>query len=84
MGKIVLVDEMDVEQEFELLATFGLDDYNYAALIPISSIEEDTFILRIEQNKEGEMILVGIEDDEELNDAILAYEALLKEKNEMT
>ena len=82
MEKIVLLDEMDVEQEFELLATFGLDDYDYAALMPLDESDKDTYILRIEHDDNGDIILVGIEDNEELNDVILAYESLIDEKGE--
>ncbi len=81
MEKLVLLDEKGAEQEFELLATFGLDDYDYAALIPLNESDEDTYILRIEHDNNGDIILVGIEDNEELNDVILAYESLMEEKN---
>ncbi|HLR34857.1 MAG TPA: DUF1292 domain-containing protein [Tissierellales bacterium] len=81
MEKLVLLDEKGVEQEFELLATFGLDDYDYVSLIPLNESDEDTYILRIEHDNNGDIILVGIEDNEELNDVILAYESLIEEKN---
>lgn len=77
---IVLIDETGVEQKFELLATFGLDDFDYAALVPIDKdMEENIYILRIKEDDKGGVILVGIEDDEELNDAIVVYESLVKE-----
>ena len=37
--KIVLLDEMGNEKEFQVLATFGLDDLDYAALLPLDDIE---------------------------------------------
>lgn len=77
---IVLVDEMGDEQEFVILATFGLDDDKYAALLPSGDIESPTYILRMEYDDEGEMLLMGIEDDEELQAAIDAYEELENEK----
>ncbi len=79
MEKVVLVDEVGVEEEFELLATFGLDGYDYAVLMPLNQLGEEACILRIEYDDEGKMILLGIEDDEELKDAVLVYESIVKE-----
>ncbi|MCF6464147.1 DUF1292 domain-containing protein [Clostridium sp. Cult1] len=66
--------------EFQLLATFGLDDYEYAALLPVDDMESLTYLLRIEYDDEGEPILVGIDDDDELKDVIKVYEEIQKEK----
>jgi len=78
--KIVLLDEMGNRVEFQVLATFGLDDFEYAALLPVDDMESMTYLLRIEYDDEGELILVGIDDDEELNDVVEAYEEVKKEK----
>ena len=78
--KIVLLDEMGNRIEFQLLATFGLDDYEYAALLPVDDMESLTYLLRIEYDEEGEPILVGIDDDDELKDVIKVYEEIQKEK----
>lgn len=80
MEKIVLIDENNMEEEFEIIATFGLDDDNYAALKPLDEIKEDIYILRIEQDSNGDTIFLGIEDNEELKDAIIAYESLINEE----
>lgn len=77
--RIVLLDELGEEQEFIILATFGLDDEDYAALIPADELEGFTYILRMETDENGELLLSGIEDDEELQDAIEAYEEMQKE-----
>lgn len=74
--KIQLMDEKGNEKNFEVLATFGLDDSKYAALIPIDDNKEIVYILRIEYDQKGEMILIGI-DGEELDDAIDAYESFV-------
>ena len=79
--KIVLLDENGKEEEFEVVATFGLDDFNYAVLFPINN-QNEAYILRMEYDDNDELVLVGIEDDGELNDAILAYESILKENIE--
>lgn len=77
--KITLLDEQGKEQEFIILATFGLDDENYAALIPAENMEGSIYILRMEEDNEGNLLLIGIEDDKELEDAIDAYEEIQNE-----
>lgn len=77
--RIILLDELGKEQEFVILATFGLDADDYAALMPADDIEGPTYILRMERDENGELLLAGIDDDEELQDAIEAYEEMQKE-----
>ena len=77
--RIVLIDELGKEQEFLILATFGLDDEDYAALIPADNIDSPTYILRIERDENGDFLLLGIDDDKELEEAIAAYEEIQKE-----
>ncbi len=77
--KIILIDEMGEEKEFTILATFGLDDDEYAALLPTGDIESPTYILRMETDENGDITLTGIEDDEELEEAIQAYEEINSE-----
>jgi uncharacterized protein YrzB (UPF0473 family) len=78
--KIVLLDEMGNEKEFQVLATFGLDDVDYAALLPLDDIEGLTYLLRIEYDDLGEAVLSGIDDDKELEEVIEAYEEIRKER----
>jgi uncharacterized protein YrzB (UPF0473 family) len=77
--KIILTDEMGDEQEFIILATFGLDEDDYAALLPSGDLESPTYILRMEESEDGEMILMGIDDEDELQAAIEAYEEIESE-----
>lgn len=77
---IVLLDEMGNEVEFQVLATFGVDDVDYAALLPVEDSEGLTYLLRIEYDDLGEMVLVGIEGEEELNDAIEAFEEIQRDQ----
>lgn len=77
--EIILLDEMNNEKNFKVLATFGMDDKNYAALLPMDDEEALTYILRIEYDSENQPILLGIEDDEELEYAIEVYETIAKE-----
>lgn len=75
----MLLDEFGKEQEFIILATFGLDDTDYAALLPTNDMEGLTYILRMETEENGELVLTGIDDDEELQDAIDVYEEIQQE-----
>jgi len=77
--RIILLDELGKEQEFIILATFGLDDEDYAALLPSNHIDSPTYILRMETDENGDMLFAGIDDDEELQDAIDAFEEIQKE-----
>lgn len=88
MDIILLYDEEGNETEFEVVATLELDDNEYAILLPRdderdpdADEEEEAYILRIEQDDDGEDVLVGIEDEEELNAVIEAYEELVKEES---
>lgn len=77
--RITLLDEHGKEQEFIILGSFGLDDEDYAALIPADNMESPIYILRMEKDKDGNLLLIGIEDDEELEAAIDAYEEMQSE-----
>ncbi|OGO77558.1 MAG: hypothetical protein A2Y23_15690 [Clostridiales bacterium GWB2_37_7] len=88
MDIILLYDEEGNETEFEVVATLELDDNEYAILLPRDDERdpeaeevEEAYILRIEQDENGEDVLVGIEDEEELNAVIEAYEELVKEES---
>ncbi len=88
MDMIVLYDEDGNETEFEVVATLEVDENEYAILLPRddsrdpeAEIVDEAYVLRIEQDESGEDILVGIEDEEELNAVIDAYEELVKEES---
>jgi len=88
MDIIVLYDEDGNETEFEVIATLELDDNEYAILLPKDAeIEpesdevDEVYVLRMEKDENGEDVLVGIEDEEELNDVIEAYEELIKDES---
>lgn len=80
---IMLYDEDNNLCEFEVLAVLDVDDSRYAILLPVNEEgeeEEEAYILRVEQDEDGEDILVGIEDEDELNTVIEAYQELLSEE----
>ena len=85
---IVLYDEDGNESEFEVIATLEVDENEYAVLLPTdinysfdSDEASEVYILRMEQDENNEDILVGIEDEEELNFVISAYEELIKDES---
>ena len=80
---IVLYDEEDNECRFEVLAVLDVDEDRYAILMPEEDYEGDgeAYVLRIEQDENGEDILVGIDDGEELDTVVEAYEELAKQQN---
>ncbi len=76
--KHLFYDELGNEIEFIIKAKFTIDDTDYVAMLPADDIESDTYILKIEFDDNGDEMLVGI-DDEELKEAEVIYEELLKE-----
>ncbi|HZX47412.1 MAG TPA: DUF1292 domain-containing protein [Clostridia bacterium] len=80
---VVLYDEENNECRFEVLAVLDVDDGRYAILMPEdgNEEEEEAYVLRIEQDENGEDILVGIDDDEELDTVVEAYEELARQQN---
>lgn len=73
MDRFEAIDENGKKIVFELIETFGMNDSEYAVL---NSKDDDyTYILKIIYDKDKNMSLEGI-DDEELNSAIEVYEEL--------
>lgn len=73
---IVLFDEDGNEVEFELIASLDVDDNTYVIVTPTEEDTDDAYILRVEQDENGEDVFVGIEDDDEFNAVAEAYEEL--------
>lgn len=80
---VVLYNEEDKECRFEVLAVLDVDDGRYAILMPEDCDEEDeeAYVLRIEKDENGQDILIGIDDDEELDTVVEAYEELVRQQN---
>lgn len=80
---ITLYDEENNECRFEVLAVLDVDEDRYAVLMPEDSDEgeEEAYVLRMEQDENGEGILVGIDDDEELDTVVEAYEEMARQQN---
>ncbi len=61
-----LTDENGEEYEFELLGTCEMDEKVYYALAPVDeSLGDEYTILRAEEEADGEVTLMTIEDDDE-------------------
>lgn len=76
---IILIDDDGNEIEFEVIATFDIEDREYAVLLPVDEEEDEAYILKIEYDENGDMILVNIEDKAEFDDAAAVYEAIIDE-----
>ena len=79
MERFEAFDENGKKIIFELVETFGMNESEYAVLN--SNDDINTYILKIVYDKDGNINLEGI-DDEELSDAIEVYEELKSEKEE--
>ncbi len=79
MSIIELYDESGNKQSFRILDTFGMDEQDYAVLLPENEHLDTTYILRIETDENGQQYFAGIDDEDELEDAIQIYEELKKE-----
>ena len=63
-----LTDEEGNETQFELLGSHELDGVVYLALVPIGDKEDEEYvILRMDQDENGEDMLVTIDDDDEFD-----------------
>ena len=80
MERFEAFDENGKKIIFELVETFGMNEREYAVLNSKDDI--NTYILKIVYDKEGNINLEGI-DDEELSDAIEVYEELKSEKEKI-
>ncbi|MCD5413863.1 MAG: DUF1292 domain-containing protein [Clostridiales bacterium] len=78
---VVLIDEDGIEIEFEIQMTLEVADNSYAILLPMETTnEEEAYIFRITVDEDGEDVLEAIEDDEEYDNVVVAYEAILNEQ----
>ncbi|RKD34612.1 DUF1292 domain-containing protein [Thermohalobacter berrensis] len=76
--KIVLLDENGKEHVFKNPFKFSIEDREYVALISDEN-EEDVYILKIDYDENGKMVLANIEDKSEFDDAVAVYEAITED-----
>lgn len=77
--KIILTDEEGNEEEFGLVATFGVDEQDYAALEPLNSDDELIYLFRMQDDEGDGVLFFPIEDEEEMDSAVEIFEDLLEE-----
>ncbi|AKL95244.1 putative protein DUF1292 [Clostridium aceticum] len=78
---VTLVDEEGKEQDFEIIMTLDVEGQEYAILLPLDAgEEEDAYIFKIIHEANDEYTLVAIENDEEYENVVAAYEAILDEE----
>ncbi len=79
---ITLIDEENVEHEFEVIAFLDVEEKKYAVLAGIcdDDTDDEAILLRIEKDAQGEDILMDIEDDDEWEKVAQAYDAFLDEE----
>lgn len=81
---IVLIDEENVEHEFQVEAFLDVENEKYVALIPVCEDEEsdEVVILRLGKDEEGNDILMDVEDDAEWEKVCEEYERFQDEEYE--
>lgn len=76
MEIIELLDENNNPTKFYLVDTFGINEDNYVVLEDMD--EEEYYILKT-QEKDGELFIYDIDNEDEFNEALEVYEELLEE-----
>lgn len=75
-NKILLQDDNGNDIELFVEATFEIDTEKYVVIYE-SEEDEDYYIMKYSEDKEGNLVFTGL-DDEELREAQEAYEELDK------
>lgn len=74
---IITINDGQQDLSMRIRATFSLDDQDYACLESVDS--EELFLLKMYESGD-EMVFETIDDDEEFDEVIVAYEELLAEE----
>lgn len=83
---VTLIDEEGNEEVFEVLAVEEIDGGYYAALFPVNDEEEDeesdeaTFVVLKIEDKDGEELLMPVEDEDEFNRVAEYFSNLFSEE----
>lgn len=79
---VTLVDEEGQEQDFEIIMTLEVEGNEYAILLPLEGEdigEDEAYIFKIVYDGDEES-LEAIEDDEEYENVVAVYEAIMEEE----
>ena len=75
---VILTDSEGNEKEMVIVYSFELKENHYAVLLDKDNPEEDGVLMRVEQQGD-EAFLSNIEDDEEWENAVKAYQQIVSE-----
>lgn len=77
-------DEDGNDVELEIIDAFEISETQYVALVPVEEPaeeqEEEVFIMRIEEDENGEDILIQVTDDEELETAFETFKERMSDE----
>ena len=83
---ITLIDENDNPVDFEIIELLEIEGKRYAFLLPLndeqSAEEDEAVIFRVDTEENGDEIFAYIEDDQEWEMVVDAYNELLFEDEE--
>jgi len=77
---VILTDEEGNEREFIIVETMQVENNHYAVLVAADGEDEDGFIMRIEEDENGEEYLIDIEEEGEWKKVVEAYEKFVGEE----
>lgn len=77
VDQVTLTLEDGTELVCDVLAIFPCDDKMYIALVPEENPDDDIYLYGYEEDEDGEITLIDIESDEELEAASDAFDELL-------
>ena len=82
---ITLTLEDDTEMECVVISIFPVDEYDYAALLPVDDLENEDedgelFLYRYKELPGDEVELTNIESDEEFEKVSEAFDQILDEE----
>ncbi|MBE3581157.1 MAG: DUF1292 domain-containing protein [Thermoanaerobacteraceae bacterium] len=77
---ILLRDEEGHEYEFLVVDILEVDDEEYAVLLPVVGSADEAIVLKIGRDEEGREVLYAIEDEEEWERVVEAWDELVDEE----
>jgi Protein of unknown function (DUF1292). len=80
ISTIVLNDEEGNEVEFEVITKLDIEDKEYVIVAPMEEDDVEAIALRIEQDENGNDILVTVDDEDEFDMVSEAYEAIFDDQ----
>lgn len=77
---VILEDENGQEHEYEVEEIYEIDGKEYAVLLSTEEDSDNAFVFRVEQDEQGDDILVDITDDAEWDKVVSAIEEIESEE----